>query len=285
MIELKNVSYIYENNNEKVCALNNVSIKIEKGEFWGIIGHTGSGKSTLTEIMSGLLKPSSGEVLIDGEDIGKEKNAVRRIRGRVGMVFQYPEHQLFEETVLKDVCFGAKNMGLSESECEERGRDALRLMGLGEEYENRSPFELSGGEKRRVAIAGVIAMRPKTLILDEPAAGLDPVGRDALLDTLMKIKGTLSKSIVMVSHSMEDVARCCDKVLVLNDGSVAACDCPREVFKRGKELEKMGLDVPQITRLVRWLNDDFGCDINPNIISVEEATEELYKKIKEMGKC
>ncbi len=283
MIELKNVSYVYENNNEKVYALKNVNFKVSDGEFWGVIGHTGSGKSTLTEIMSALLKATSGSVIIDNIECGT-KNAARALKGKVGMVFQYPEHQLFEESVLKDVCFGPKNLGCSEEECIKRGKEALRLVSLGEEYENLSPFELSGGEKRRVAIAGVLAMHPKTLILDEPAAGLDPVGRDNLLDMLMKIKGTLCESIVMVSHSMEDVALCCDKVLVLNDGEVVMQNDTREVFKNADKLEKIGLDVPQITRLVGRLNE-CGYDIDKNVITVKEAADAVYEKIKEMGKC
>ncbi len=284
MIELKNVSYRYENNNTSVYALKNVSFSVNKGEFWGIIGHTGSGKSTLTELMSGLLKATDGEVLVDGINTGKTKNAVRELRGKVGMVFQYPEHQLFEETVLRDVCFGPKNLGYTEEECLKRGKEALRLVGLGEEYEELSPFELSGGEKRRVAIAGVIAMTPKVLILDEPAAGLDPVGRDALLDTLMKIKGTLCESIVMVSHSMDDVAACCDKVLVLNRGEIVMSGSPREVFANAEELADIGLDVPQITRLVKRLNDN-GYGIDESVLTVDEAAEAIYKKLKEMGKC
>lgn len=283
MIELKNVSYVYENNNEKVYALKNVDFKVCDGEFWGVIGHTGSGKSTLTEIMSALLKATSGSVVIDGIECGS-KNAARELKGKVGMVFQYPEHQLFEESVLKDVCFGPKNLGCTEEECVKRAKEALRLVSLGEEYENLSPFELSGGEKRRVAIAGVLAMHPKTLILDEPAAGLDPVGRDSLLNMLMKIKGTLCESIVMVSHSMEDVALCCDKVLVLNDGEVVMQNDTREVFKNADKLEEIGLDVPQITRLVRRLNE-CGYDIDKNVITVKEAADAVYKKMREMGKC
>lgn len=283
MIELKNVSYVYENNNEKVYALKNVDFKVCDGEFWGVIGHTGSGKSTLTEIMSALLKATSGSVVIDGIECGS-KNAARELKGKVGMVFQYPEHQLFEESVLKDVCFGSKNLGCNEEECVKRAKEALRLVSLGEEYENLSPFELSGGEKRRVAIAGVLAMHPKTLILDEPAAGLDPVGRDSLLNMLMKIKGTLCESIVMVSHSMEDVALCCDKVLVLNDGEVVMRNDTREVFKNADKLEEIGLDVPQITRLVRRLNE-CGYDIDKNVITVKEAADAVYKKMREMGKC
>ena len=284
MIELKNVSYKYENNNESVYALKNISLKIEKGEFWGIIGHTGSGKSTLTELMSGLLKATEGDVLVDNINIKKTKNSVRELRGKVGMVFQYPEHQLFEETVLRDVCFGPKNLGYTEEECVKRAKEALRLVGLGEEYENLSPFELSGGEKRRVAIAGVIAMEPMVLILDEPAAGLDPVGRDALLATLMDIKGKLCESIVMVSHSMDDVALCCDRVLVLNRGEAVMTGTPKEVFSNAEKLNGIGLDVPQITRLVKRLNEK-GCGIDESVLTADDAAEAIYKRLKELGKC
>lgn len=284
MIELKNVSYKYENNNESVYALKNVSLKIERGEFWGIIGHTGSGKSTLTELMSGLLKATEGDVFIDNINPKNTKNSVRELRGKVGMVFQYPEHQLFEETVLRDVCFGPKNMGLSEEECIKRAKEALRLVGLREEYESCSPFELSGGEKRRVAIAGVVAMQPKVLILDEPAAGLDPMGRDALLDTLTNIKGKLCESVVMVSHSMEDVALCCDRVLVLNRGEVVMQGSPKEVFSNADKLSDIGLDVPQITRLIKRLNDD-GWGIDEGVLTATDAAEAIYKKFKELGKC
>ncbi len=284
MIELKNVSYKYENNNESVYALKNISLKIEKGEFWGIIGHTGSGKSTLTELMSGLLKATEGDVLVDNINIKKTKNSVRELRGKVGMVFQYPEHQLFEETVLRDVCFGPKNLGYTEEDCIKRAKEALRLVGLGEEYENLSPFELSGGEKRRVAIAGVIAMEPMVLILDEPAAGLDPVGRDALLATLMDIKGKLCESIVMVSHSMDDVALCCDRVLVLNRGEAVMTGTPKEVFSNAEKLNGIGLDVPQITRLVKRLNEK-GCGIDESVLTADDAAEAIYKRLKELGKC
>lgn len=285
MIELKNVTYKYENNSaENVIAVKDVSVCINDGEFWGIIGHTGSGKSTLTELMGGLLKATEGTVAFDGEDIKKIKNPVRTLRGKVGMVFQYPEHQLFEESVIEDVCFGPKNMGLSREECTKRAKEAMRLVGIGEEYESLSPFELSGGEKRRVAIAGVVAMHPDVLILDEPTAGLDPKGRDSLLEMLVNIKGTLCKSIVLVSHSMEDVANVCDKVLVMNHGSVLLKGNTREVFAKGDVLTQAGLDVPQITRLVQRLNEH-GYGLDENLLTVDEAADAIYKKLREMGKC
>lgn len=266
----------------KTRALKNVSITVQDGEFWGIIGHTGSGKSTLVELMSGLIKPECGSVVIGGVDVCKAKSPVKETRGKVGMVFQYPEHQLFEETVMEDVCFGPKNLGFDENECKQLAREAMALVGLGEEYECRSPFELSGGEKRRVAIASILAMKPEVLILDEPTAGLDPAGRDFLLDTLVNLRGNWCKSIVLVSHSMEDVAMCCDKVLVLNDGEVLLSGSVREVFKKSEVLTDAGLDIPQITRLVERLNS-LGFDFDKNILSVDEAVEAIYNRLKERG--
>ncbi len=285
MIELKNAGYKYENNSkDETVAVRNVSLKIEDGDFCGIIGHTGSGKSTLTELMSGLLKAVEGNVFIDGVDIKDVKNPVKALKGKVGMVFQYPEHQLFEETVIKDVCFGPENLNLPKEECLKRAKESLRLVGLGEEYENLSPFELSGGEKRRVAIAGVIAMRPDVLILDEPTAGLDPAGRDSLLDSLVDIKGKWCKSIVLVSHSMEDVARVCNKVFVMNNGECVLKGNVREVFAEGEYLESIGLDVPQITRLVGRLKA-MGFEFEGDILTVEEAFCAIYDKIKGEKEC
>lgn len=280
MIELRNVSYSYENTGgSDTHAVKNVSFTVNDGEFWGIIGHTGSGKSTLSELMSGLLRPDNGSVLIDGVDISESKNTVKATLGKVGMVFQYPEHQLFEETVLKDVSFGPKNLGKSEKEAYEDAREAMRLTGLGEEFENLSPFELSGGEKRRVAIAGVIAMHPDVLILDEPQAGLDPHGKDMLMKTLLNIKGKLSKSIVLVSHSMEDVASYCDKVLVMNDANAIMQGDVREVFSHADELSEIGLDIPQVTRLILRLNEK-GYGFDKNILTVNEAADAIYKRIR-----
>lgn len=280
LIELIDVSYTYENKTpHERRALNNVSFKVEKGEVWGIIGHTGSGKSTLTEIMSGLIKPSGGEVLLQGEDVSKLKNPMSKIKGKVGLVFQYPEHQLFEETVLKDICFGPSNLGLDEEECIKRAKEAMELVGLGEEYAFLSPFELSGGEKRRVAIAGIIAMRPEILVLDEPTAGLDPVGRDMLFKMLGDIKGKLCESIVFVSHSMDDVALYADKVLVLNEGSVLMQGSVKEVFERSGELEAAGLDVPQVTRLLIRLNE-MGHNFDKNLLTPEAVADAIYERLK-----
>lgn len=281
LIEFRNVTYTYENKGQKpTCAVKNVSFGIDEGEFVGIIGHTGSGKSTLTELMSGLLKATEGQVLIDGEDIALLKNVAKALKGKVGVVFQYPEHQLFEETVIKDICFGPKNLSLNHEECVKRAREAMSMVGLDETYEKLSPFELSGGEKRRVAIAGVLAMKPEVLILDEPTAGLDPAGRDGLINMLMDIKGKVCKSVVLVSHSMEDVARCADKVMVMNEGSVVEFGSVREVFSHYEALLDVGLDIPQITRLIKKLNDK-GHDFK-NILTVEEAAEAIYNRIKGM---
>ena len=280
LIEFKNVKYIYDNKGQGTTpAVKDVSFGINEGEFVAVIGHTGSGKSTLTELMSGLLKPCEGQIIIDGINVTSTKHVTKALLGKVGMVFQYPEHQLFEETVIKDISFGPKNLGLSREECVSRAREAMKLVSLSEEYENLSPFELSGGEKRRVAIAGVLAMRPEVLILDEPTAGLDPRGRDDLIDMLIDIKGKMCKSIVLVSHSMEDVARCADKVLVMNEGQLVKFDETRKVFSDYNALLDVRLDIPQITRLIKRLNEkghDFECDI----LTVDEAVEAIYKRVK-----
>ncbi len=280
MIELKNVKCIYEKDTpDALTALEDVSLKIEDGETWAIIGHTGSGKSTLVEIMSGLLKPTEGHVFIDGCDITSLKKPLAAIKGKVGMVFQYPEHQLFEESVIADIKFGPKNMGLDEDECLKRAREVMELVGLPSEFENLSPFELSGGEKRRVAIAGILAMRPETLILDEPTAGLDPAGRDALLDMLGKIKGKLCKSIVLVSHSMEDVASFAQKAIVMHKGHIILEGDVKDVFEKSDILLSAGLDVPQITRLMQRLVS-YGHTFDKTIVTVDDAVEAIYEKLK-----
>ena len=280
MIELVDVSYTYENNTpDAKKALNGVSFDVKKGETVAIIGHTGSGKSTITEIMSELLKPDSGKVFVDGEDIALLKRPMSKTKGKVGLVFQYPEHQLFEESVIKDICFGPKNMGLDEMECQRRAKEAMALVGLDESYESLSPFEISGGEKRRVAIAGIIAMQPEVLVLDEPTAGLDPRGRDMLFEMLGKIKGKLCESIVFVSHSMDDVALYADKVIVMDHGRVLLKGTVSEVFEKSEELEAAGLDVPQVTRLIARLNE-MGHNFDKRLLSVEAAAEEIYKRLK-----
>ena len=255
-------------------ALNDVNLQINEGEFIGLIGHTGSGKSTLVQQLNGLLKPTEGSVYVDGEDIFDDDYDMYALRSKVGLVFQYPEHQLFEETVFKDVCFGPKNLGLSQKEIELRAYEALKLVKLDDEYFYQSPFDLSGGQKRRVAIAGVLAMKPEVLILDEPTAGLDPHGRDGLLDTLMAIKKERNCTIILVSHSMEDVARCADRVVVMDKGSVLFDDVPIKVFKNREKLKEIGLNVPQITETMYALKAA-GFNVSTDIITVDAAVKEI----------
>ena len=253
-IELKHVSYRYSPGTVyEMRALEHIDLSIPDGQFIGIIGHTGSGKSTLIQLLNGLLKPSEGQVLYNGEDIWGEGFSRKKLRGQVGLVFQYPEHQLFEMDVLKDVCFGPKNQGLGQAEAEEQARKALEHVGMPKELFGKSPFELSGGQKKRAAIAGVLAMNPRILILDEPAAGLDPGGRDEILSQIAILHRTRKMAIVLVSHSMEDVARYVERIVVLNEGRVAFDDEPRKVFAHYKELERMGLAAPEITYVMHDL--------------------------------
>lgn len=259
-------------------ALDNMNFSVERGEFIGIIGHTGSGKSTLMQHLNGLLKPTSGKVLLDGEDIWSDKKLTRQARFRVGLVFQYPEYQLFEETVYKDIAFGPKNMGLSRQEIDRRVREAASFVGLTESQLEVSPFDLSGGQKRRVAIAGVIAMEPEVLILDEPTAGLDPVGREEILANIESYRRAKNATIMMVSHSMSDVARLTDRLLVLNGSHIAMDGTPGEVFTRAWELEEMGLDIPEVTRVFMRLKE-LGLPVEP-VYTLEQAVAVL-KKLKE----
>ena len=268
-------------------ALFDVNFEIQDGEFVGIIGHTGSGKSTLIQHLNGLMRASSGALYYNGTNIYEDGYDMKQLRTRVGLVFQYPEHQLFEIDVLTDVCFGPKNQGLSKEEAEVRAKEALRLAGLDETYYRRSPFELSGGQKRRVAIAGVLAMEPEVLILDEPMAGLDPRGRDEILDQIARLHTERHMTIILVSHSMEDVARYADRLLVMNHGKKVFDGAPREVFSHYKELEAMGLAAPQVTYLVHDLKDR-GIPIDESITTVEEAREAILslwrKKAEKEGK-
>lgn len=274
VVETKDLTYTYGAGTPfEKTAVDHVNVGIEKGEFLGIIGHTGSGKSTLIQTLNGLLRPTGGTVLLNGKDIWAEPKKIRAVRFQVGMVFQYPEHQLFEETVLKDICFGPSNMGLSPSECEERAHRAAEFVGLPEELMGKSPFELSGGQKRRVAIAGVIAMEPQVLILDEPTAGLDPQGRDMLLSQISDYRKKRGNTVLLVSHSMEDIARCADRVLVMNGGKAVMLDTTGKVFAHGRELEHMGLRVPQITRIMLDLMDK-GYPVHP-ALTVDSALDEL----------
>ncbi len=254
MIELKDVSYVYSPKTPfEKTALDHINLTIGEGEFIGVIGHTGSGKSTLIQHLNGLLRPTQGQVLFNGTDIWADKKNLRQVRFQVGLVFQYPEYQLFEETVGKDIAFGPTNMGLSQEEIQRRVQRAMEMVELPASYLDHSPFDLSGGQKRRVAIAGVIAMEPKVLILDEPPAGLDPRGRDLILQMIAHYRKATGSTVLLVSHSMEDVARYCEKVLVMNHSKVFAFDTVEQVFSRWQELEAMGLDVPQITLLFQHL--------------------------------
>ena len=278
ILKIDNVNYVYSQGTPfEHKALDNVSFSVNRGEFIGIIGHTGSGKSTLMQHMNGLLKPTSGKVILDGQDIWSDKKLTRQARFRVGLVFQYPEYQLFEETVYKDIAFGPKNMGLDEQEVDRRVREAAGFVGLTEKQLEVSPFDLSGGQKRRVAIAGVIAMEPEVLILDEPTAGLDPCGRAEILGNIEAYRKAKNATIMMVSHSMEDVARLTDRLLVMNGSKLAMDGTPREVFAHAQELVEMGLSIPQVTQVFLELQK-LGLDVEP-VYTIDQAVEAL-KKIK-----
>ena len=276
-IALEHVNYIYSPGTAyEKGALNDISLEIGQGQFVGIIGHTGSGKSTLIQHLNGLMKATSGDILYDGQSIYAEGYDMRKLRSQVGLVFQYPEHQLFEVDVISDVCFGPKNQGLSEEESEKNAREALELVGFPEKYYKQSPFELSGGQKRRVAIAGVLAMKPKVLILDEPTAGLDPKGRDEILDQIAKLHKETGMTVVLVSHSMEDVARYVDRIIVMNKGEKMLDSTPKEVFRHYKELEEVGLAAPQVTYVMHDLKDR-GFDVSPDATTIEEAADEIMR--------
>ena len=274
-IKLEHINYVYsEGTAYEKHALKDVSLEIPHGEFVGIIGHTGSGKSTLIQHLNGLLKATSGALYYNGENIYGENYNLRELRNQVGLVFQYPEHQLFEVNVLQDVCFGPKNQGLSQQECEARALEALKLVGLKEKYYKSSPFELSGGQKRRVAIAGVLAMRPKVLVLDEPTAGLDPKGRDEILDQIAYLHKESDLTVILVSHSMEDIARYADRLIVMNSGEVMYNDTPKNVFAHYQELEKVGLAAPQVTYIMHDLKMK-GFPVGVTATTVEEAADEI----------
>lgn len=276
-ILLENVSYVYQSGTAmQVAALRDVDLEIPENQFIGLIGHTGSGKSTLVQLFNGLLKPTSGRVLYNGGDIHAEGYDKKALRAEVGLVFQYPEHQLFEVDVLTDVMFGPRNLGLSEAECRRRAVRALSDVGMEEKYYRTSPFDLSGGEKRRAAIAGVLAMQPKILILDEPTAGLDPRGRDEILGLISNMKKKLSMTIVLVSHSMDDVARFVERIVVMSRGSKVFDGPPGEVFLHYRELEKIGLSAPQITYIMNALRER-GLDVETGALTVEEAADEIMR--------
>lgn len=281
IIQLKNLSYIYNPNTPfEKRALDNINLDIIKGDFIGLIGHTGSGKSTLVQHLNGLMKPTSGTIIVDGVDIVSKNADLKKVRQKVGLVFQYPEHQLFEETIYKDMAFGPKNLGLDDDEIHKRVKKSMELVGLDFDLlKDRSPFELSGGQKRRVAIAGVLAMKPEVLVLDEPTAGLDPKGRDEILGRIQTLYEEEGITIILVSHSMEEIARLVNKIIVMNKGKVAMEGSTREIFKRAEELENLGLGIPQVTSFMREYKA-MGNNIKDDILTVEEAKEELINYLR-----
>lgn len=282
-IQVKNIYYVYnEGTPFKTEALKNVSFEIEDNEFVGIIGHTGSGKSTLIQHLNGLLRPTSGKIYINGIDITDSRVNLKDIRKEVGLVFQYPEHQLFEETIFKDIAFGPINLGLSEEEVKARVYEAMDIVGISRELENKSPFEVSGGQRRRIAIAGVLSMKPRVLILDEPTAGLDPRGKDEILNKIKQIHDKYKMTTILVSHSMEDMARLADKLIVMNNGEIELLGTPREVFKQVEKLENIGLGVPQITYLARELRSK-GIDLPADILTIDEAKEYISRYLRGVG--
>lgn len=276
-IELKHINYIYSpGTTYEKQALKDINLDIPQGQFVGIIGHTGSGKSTLIQHLNGLIRATSGELDYNGENIYAEGYPMKQLRSQVGLVFQYPEHQLFEVDVFTDVCFGPKNQGLSQEECEERAREALQLVGFPEKYYKQSPFELSGGQKRRAAIAGVLAMRPQVLILDEPTAGLDPRGRDEILDQIAHLHEKTGMTVILVSHSMEDIAKYVDRIIVMNHGEKMLDGTPKEVFAHYKELEQVGLAAPQVTYIMHDLKEN-GMFVRTDVTTIEDAAEEIMR--------
>ena len=277
MIKLENVSYVYMQGEK--TALNNINLEIGDGEFIGLIGHTGSGKSTLIQLLNGLIKPTEGRVRVAGFDLTDKKTKMRDVRFKVGLVMQYPEHQLFEETVFKDIAFGPQNMGLPQEEIKNRVEFAANLVGLSKEILDKSPFDLSGGQKRRVAIAGVLAMEPKVLILDEPTAGLDPGGRDEILFKIKDMHERMNLTVILVSHSMEDVAKLADRILVMNSGSIEMFDTPSKIFENAERLSQIGLNVPQITQVCDRLRAA-GMPLAGGIYTIEDAAWQISKLLK-----
>lgn len=279
-IELRDVSYVYSTGTtQEIRALDRINLEIPDGQFIGLIGHTGSGKSTLTQHLNGLLRATSGDILFHGQSIYAEGFSMKNLRSKVGLVFQYPEHQLFETTVFADVCFGPRNLGWDQEKIQEKAREALNLVGLDESFDKLSPFELSGGQKRRAAIAGVLAMEPEVLILDEPTAGLDPRGRDEILDQVAKLHRERKITVILVSHSMEDVAKYVDRIIVMNHGKVAFDDTPKAVFHHYKELEQIGLAAPQVTYIVHALQEK-GFPIAEDITTLEEAKRAILAVLR-----
>lgn len=280
LIILDKVNYVYSiGSGFEMKALDDVSLTIDKGEFIGLIGHTGSGKSTLTQHLNGLLRATSGNIYYDGQDIYDKDFVMKNLRSKVGLVFQYPEHQLFENDVFTDVCFGPENLGLSKKEAELRAFEALEMVGFPNELFYNSPFELSGGQKRRAAIAGVLAMKPEVLILDEPTAGLDPKGRDEILDQIKKLHEETGMTVILVSHSMEDVAKYVGRLIVLNHGRIMYDDTPEKVFRHYRELEEMGLAAPQLTYILNDLKKN-GFDVDTDAITMQDAVETVKKALR-----
>lgn len=284
IIKTEHLEYIYSQNTPfEKAAVCDVNIEIEQNDFVGIIGHTGSGKSTLVQHLNGLLRPTSGKLYVDGEDVWEQPKEIRQLRFKVGLVFQYPEYQLFDETVEKDIGFGPRNMGLSEEEVRQRVYDAARQVRLSESLLKKSPFDLSGGEKRRAAIAGVLAMQPKVLVLDEPTAGLDPLGRDTILDEIAQYRAEHQTTVLLVSHSMEDVAKVANKVLVMNKGKVAMYDTVDRVYSRGEELEQIGLNVPAVTKIFMGLRRN-NLPVGAGVFSMDQAQRELVALFEQRGR-
>lgn len=286
-IELKNITYRYMKSTPfEHLALQNINIEISQGEFVGIIGHTGSGKSTLVQHLNGLLKPDSGEVLVDGANLSARGNQAKLAKRKVGMVFQYPEHQLFEETIFADIAFGPRSLGCEQAEVEKRVRYAMEFVGLDyDTFAQRSPFQLSGGQMRRVAIAGVIALKPEYLVLDEPSAGLDPRGREEIFSQIVRLYKETGITVIMVSHNMEDVARMASRLIVMNKGQVALDGSPRDIFKNASaSLQEAGVDVPRITALMRYLKRS-GLKVEDSVITLEEGVEEILKGMREENRC
>ncbi|MDD5796584.1 MAG: energy-coupling factor transporter ATPase [Oscillospiraceae bacterium] len=284
IIETKDLSYVYGAGTPfEKKAVSNLNMKIEKGEFIGIMGHTGSGKSTLVQMLNGLIKPTSGQVFLNGKDIWENPKEIRKVRFQVGMVFQYPEYQLFEETVYKDISFGPKNMGLNDDEIDEKVRNAAKFVDLDSSLLEKSPFDLSGGEKRRAAIAGVLAMDPDVLILDEPTAGLDPMGREVLLSQIVQYHKERKNTLLFVSHSMEDIARVADRIIVMNSSRLEMFDTTKNVFSQNKRLEEIGLRVPQITKIMSCLKEK-GYEFSDGILTVDQAFVEILTLLNKEGK-
>ena len=282
-LKIEDISYVYDPGTAMaVKALDHISVEIPDGQFIGLLGHTGSGKSTFVQMLNGLLLPTSGHIIWDGQDIQADGFDRKKLRAAVGLVFQYPEHQLFETDVLADVMFGPKNLGLTEEECRKRAREALRQVRLPEEFWKMSPFDLSGGQKRRAAIAGVLAMHPQILILDEPTAGLDPKGRDEILEMVRQMKEELHMTIVLVSHSMDDVAEYADRILVMDGGTIRMDGTPKEVFARYRELEPIGLAAPQMVYIMQYLRE-LGLPVDPNALTIEAGAEEILSHIAQLN--